>query len=77
MGRSVLRRKNSRQPSVKAARNGRFTTSQVPAETRVVLSQSPVLPARMHNTSSGPRSSSGYSFAAAPRPRSTPATTGL
>lgn len=77
MTRSVLSRKNSRHPSVNTARNGRFTASQAPAVASAVLVHSPALPARMHSTSSGPSSSSGYSFVAAPSPRSSPAITGL
>src|SRR5882757_543835 len=75
--RRVLRRKNSDQPRGKSSNTGRFTRNQVTIAATVVRAQLPRRPARIPNTSNGPRNNSGNNLAAAPTPISTPASTGL
>ncbi len=56
---------------------GRLMAAQVPAAAPAAWTQARIRPALRQSTSSGPRKNSGYSFAAAPTPSSTPASTGF
>lgn len=72
----MLSRKNSHQPVGAASAKGTLTTTSVAAASPAVSAHCLTLPARRHRKNNGMSSSSGYSFAAAPRPSSRPATSG-
>jgi len=68
-----LRWKNSHQPRGAATRIGRFTATQVAAASAAAVSQGRRRPARRHRKKRTTSRKAGYSFAAVPRPRITPA----
>ena len=76
-GRSELSRKNSRQPSGNGIMIGRLTANQAATAATAALPRSTKRLRRMATTSRAPKRNSGYSLAATPIPRTTPAQTGL
>ncbi|GAA1003714.1 hypothetical protein GCM10009551_078900 [Nocardiopsis tropica] len=71
-----MRWKNSHHPFGHSASTGRFTASQAAAADAAAVAQGRSAPARRHRNSSTTRRKAGYSLAAAPRPRITPAHAG-
>ena len=75
--RSVLSRKNSRQPVGNGSITGRLSTSHEAAAVAPACSTGLMFRRRIATTSSGPNRKIGYSFAATPTPSATPAQPGL
>ncbi len=72
-GRMELRWKNSHQPRGAATRIGRLTATHAASARADAVNQGRSLPARRHRKNSTMSRNAGYSFAAAPRPRTMPA----
>ncbi len=71
-----LRWKNSHQPCGHITATGRFTASHAAAAAAEAVTQGRSLPARRHRNNSTTRMNTGYSLAAVPSPRTTPAQPG-